>query len=162
MSMRTVRANEFLAHKRLALVGVSREPKDFSRGVFRAMTAHGYDLVPVNPGGGTIEGIPCVRRVQDIKPPVEGALVMTRAEQSEQVVRDCAEAGVERVWLHRGTGPGAVSEAAVALCREKGIAVVEGECPFMFLPSSGFVHRAHGLFRGLFRRRHAASAAAAH
>jgi predicted CoA-binding protein len=159
MSMRVVRANDFLGRKRLALVGVSREPRDFSRGVFRAMLAHGYDLVPVNPGGGTIEGIPCVRRVQDITPPVEGALVMTRAEQSEQIVRDCAEAGVPRVWLHRGVGPGSVSAAAVALCREKGIAVVEGECPFMFLPASGFVHRAHGLFRGLFHGRRAAHAA---
>ena len=53
-----------------------------------------------------------------------GALVMTRPEASEQVVRDCAEAGVPRVWLHRGIGPGAVSRAAVDFCRLRGIAVV--------------------------------------
>jgi predicted CoA-binding protein len=159
MDFRAERARDFLAHERLAFVGVSREAKDFSRGVFRAMRARGYDLVPVNPAGGTIEGLPCVRRVQDISPPVDAVLVMTRREQSEQVVRDCAEAGVRSIWLHRGTGPGAVSEAAVALCHAKGIAVVEGECPFMFLPSSGFVHRVHGFFRGLGRgrgHRHAA------
>jgi hypothetical protein len=78
---------------------------------------------------------------------------MTRAAQAEDVVRDCANAGVPRVWLHRGIGPGAVSAAAVALCREKGIAVVEGECPFMFLPSPGIAHRVHGFFRRLARGR---------
>jgi predicted CoA-binding protein len=151
MSTRATLANDFLARKRLAVVGVSRDPRDFSRGLFREMLRRGYDLVPVNPAGGTIEGLPCARRVQDIASPVDGALVMTRAAQTEQVVRDCAAAGVRSVWLHRGVGPGAVSDAAVAFCREKGISVVEGECPFMFLPGSGFVHRAHGLFRRLTR-----------
>jgi predicted CoA-binding protein len=161
MSTRATLANDFLARKRLAVVGVSRDPRDFSRGLFREMLRRGYDLVPVNPAGGTIEGLTCARRVQDIAPPVDGALVMTRPAQTEDVVRDCAAAGVGRVWLHRGVGPGAVSEAAVAFCREKGISVVEGECPFMFLPGCGFVHRAHGFLRRLTgggRPHHAAAA----
>jgi uncharacterized protein len=141
--------NDFLSQKRLAVVGVSREPQDFSRGLFRELLRRGYDLVPVNPAGGVIEGLRCAKRLQDIQPPVEGALVMTRPEAAEQVVRDCVAAGVRRVWLHRGIGPGAVSTAAVRLCRENSIAVVEGECPYMFLPASGFVHRAHGFFRRL-------------
>jgi uncharacterized protein len=161
MSTRATLANAFLARKRLAVVGVSRDPRYFSRGLFREMLRRGYDLVPVNPAGGTIEGLPCARRVQEIAPPVDGALVMTRPAQTEAVVRDCAAAGVARVWLHRGVGPGAVSPAAVAFCREKGISVVEGECPFMFLQGSGFVHRAHGLLRRLTgggRAHHAATA----
>jgi hypothetical protein len=46
-------------------------------------------------------------------------------------------------------GPGAVSAAAVELCRLRGIRVVEGECPYMFLPAAGFFHRAHGFLRRL-------------
>jgi predicted CoA-binding protein len=162
MSTRAVLANAFLTERRLAVVGVSRDPKDFSRGVFRALRGHGYDVVPVNPAGGEIEGQPCAARLQDISPPVAGALVMTRADVSEQVVRDCAEAGVPRVWLHRGIGPGAVSRAAVDFCRLHGIAVVEGECPFMFLAASGLVHRVHGFFRGLSRGKSARRDATAH
>ncbi len=149
MSTRAVLANDFLAQKRLAVVGVSRDPKDFSRGLFRELQKRGYDAVPVNPAGGEIEGRPCAARVQDIRPPVDGVLVMTPAGASEGVVRDCLEAGISRVWLHRGIGPGAVSPAAVELCRQKGIAVVEGECPYMFLPAAGFFHRAHGFLRWL-------------
>ena len=162
MSMRAVRANDFLAQRRLAVVGVSRDPQDFSRGLFRELLRRGYDLVPVNAAGGVIEGLPCARRVQDVQPPVDGALVMTPPGQAEQVVRDCAAAGVPRVWLHRGIGPGAMSAAAVGVCRENGIAVVEGECPYMFLPAAGFVHRTHGFFRRLARGRGARSAVAAH
>jgi predicted CoA-binding protein len=153
MNMRAVRANDFLAQRRLAVVGVSRDPHDFSRGLFRELLRRGYDLVPVNPAGGVVEGLPCARRVQDVQPPVDGALLMTPAGRAEQVVRDCADAGIPRVWLHRGIGPGAMSDAAVSLCREKGIAVVDGECPYMFLPASGLVHRTHGFFRRLARSR---------
>jgi predicted CoA-binding protein len=145
-------ANEFLAQKRLALVGVSRDPKDFSRVVFRELRKRGYDLVPVNPAGGEIEGCPAVARCQDIQPPVAGALVMTRREASEQVVLDCADAGIPRVWLHRGVGPGSGSPAAVEVCRRLGIQAVVGECPYMFLPNPGFLHRAHGALRRWSRR----------
>ena len=162
MSTRTVLANEFLAERRLAVVGVSRDPKNFSRGLFRELRSRGYDVIPVNPAGGEIEGQPCAARVQDVSPPVAGVLVMTRPDVSEQVVRDCAEAGVPRVWLHRGFGPGAVSPSAVDFCRLHGIAVIEGECPYMFLPASGFVHRVHGFFRRLSREKSARTAATGH
>jgi predicted CoA-binding protein len=86
-------ANEFLAERRLAVVGVSHHPQDFSRGLFRELLRRGYDVVPVNPARGEIEGLPCAARVQDVSPPVVGVLVMTRPEVTEQVVRDCVEAG---------------------------------------------------------------------
>ncbi len=69
---------------------------------------------------------------------------MTLADRSEEVVRDCIAAHVPRVWLHRASGAGAVSERAVALCRESGIGVVPGACPLMFLPATGLPHRIHG------------------
>jgi predicted CoA-binding protein len=158
VSTQSVLANEFLAERRLAVVGVSHHPQDFSRGLFRELLRRGYDVVPVNPARGEIEGLPCAARVQDVSPPVAGVLVMTRPEVTEQVVRDCVEAGVPRIWLHRGMGPGAVSRAAVDLCRQHGIAVVEGVCPYMFLPASGLVHRAHAFFRRLSRGKRARTA----
>jgi predicted CoA-binding protein len=74
---------------------------------------------------------------------------MTPPAVTAQVVRECAEAGVRRVWMHGGGGQGAVSPEAVAFCRERGIEVVDGECPFMFLPDAGFVHGVHRFFRRL-------------
>jgi len=142
-------ANDFLAHKRLALVGLSRNPKDFSRYIYNELRQRGYDVVPVNPNVEEVDGARCFARLQDVAPPVEGALVMTAANQSEGVVRDCAEAGINRVWLHRGAGTGSVSPAAVDFCRQRGMRLVAGYCPYMFLPKASFFHRLHGFFRKL-------------
>lgn len=141
--------DSFLSCRRIAVLGVSRDPKDFSRSVFRAFVARGYDAVPVNPNGGEAEGRPVFRGLAEVTPPVEGALLLTPPSATAQAVRDCAEAGVRRVWLHRGGGVGAVSPEAVALCRERGIEVVDGECPFMFLTDPGFLHGVHRFFRRL-------------
>jgi predicted CoA-binding protein len=76
---------------------------------------------------------------------------MTSAAETERVVHDCAEAGVRDVWMHKGGGQGSVSKVAVAYCRQNGIRVVEGYCPFMFLPNTQWFHRMHGVLLKLTR-----------
>jgi CoA binding domain len=78
-------------------------------------------------------------------------------EVTETVVHDCAEAGIRRLWMYRGTGQGSVSAKAMAFCQERGIQVVPGECPFMFLPDTAGFHRFHGFIRKITGRypRHA-------
>jgi predicted CoA-binding protein len=141
--------DSFLACRRIAVVGVSRDPKHFSRAVYRAFAERGYDVVPVNANGGAVEGREAALRIGDVQPPPEGVVVMTPASASAAVVRECAAAGVTRVWLHRGGGAGAVSKEAVAEARGRGIELVDGACPFMFLPGSPFFHRLHGFFHRL-------------
>lgn len=139
----------FFAKKRLAVVGVSRTANDFTRLLFNELRNRGWDVVPVNPAAEQIDDLRCYARVQDITPPVEAALIMTTPNVTEQIVRDCAEAGVNIVWMHRGEGIGAVSEKAIEFCEANGINVVAGHCPFMFLENTGFIHRAHGFFKKL-------------
>ncbi len=141
--------SEFLAQKRLAMVGVSRNPSDFTRTLYAEFKKRGYDIVPVNPNLSDLDGQRCYARVQDIQPGVDGVLVVTPSRATDQVVRDCAEAGVSRIWLHRGEGIGSVSDQAVAFCQEHGINVVVGHCPFMFLPETPFFHRMHGFVKKL-------------
>lgn len=139
---------DFLKQKRLALVGVSQKDKSFSRLLFENFLKRGYDVVPVNPGVPEVDGIACAARVGDIDPPVENALLLTRPEVSRAIVRECAEAGIKRVWLHRGAGHGCGDPEAVAFCRLKGIEVIDNECPMMHLENAGWFHRAHGWIRG--------------
>ena len=143
---------DFLAQKRIAMVGISREPKEFSVMLFKELCHRGYDVVPVNPHTPNVLGQPCFARVQDVQPPVDGALLMTSPEVTEAAVEDCAQAGIRRVWMYRAAGSGAVSQKAVAFCQEHGIQVVPGECPFMFLPAAGGIHRLHGFLRKITGR----------
>ena len=151
--------HEFLAQKRVAMIGVSREPHSFSVTLFQELLRCGYDPVPVNPHTPNVLGHPCFARVQDVTPPVKAALLITSPEVTETVVSDCARAGIRLVWMHRGVGAGAVSPKAVSFCHEQGIAVIAGECPLMFLSASGGVHRIHGFLRKITGRYPKANAA---
>jgi uncharacterized protein len=142
-----VEIRDFLSRKRIAVVGVSRNPKDFTRSLFREFVGRGYDVVPVNPGVCQLEGRPCYACLSDVDPPVEAALLLTTPAVTDSVVRDCADAGVSRVWMYRGAGAGAVSRQAVCFCESRGMSVVAGECPFMFFPDAGFPHQWHAKIR---------------
>ena len=138
--------DDFLAQKRIAFVGVSRQASDFSRMLWSELKRRGYDLIPVNPDAGEIDGIPCVPAVTAIQPRPDGALLMVPPQVTERVVRDCAEAGIGRVWMYRAGGDGAVSPAAIQFCVDNNISLVAGECPLMFLKGAGF-HSIHGWWR---------------
>jgi predicted CoA-binding protein len=143
VSTRTLIDN-FLARKRFAMVGVSRNEKDFSRALFRAFCESGYDAVPVNPGATEMEGRKCYPTIGEA-PDVEAALLMTPAKLTLNVVRACAEAGVKTVWMYQAVGAGAVSPEAVKFCESNGVGVIAGYCPFMFLKGGSFPHNVHAI-----------------
>jgi uncharacterized protein len=139
-------ARQLLA-QRFALVGVSRAEKDFSRALLAELVRRGLDVVPVNPAVREVAGLRCYPRLQDVAPPPAAAILLTAPPETERVVRDAHEAGLRRVWMHRGGGKGAASPAAIAFCQEHGIEVIGDLCPFMALPGAGFAHRLHAHFR---------------
>jgi uncharacterized protein len=131
--------DDFLAQKKFAFVGVSRDSKQFANTVFVSLKKKGYQLYPVNPHAEMLEGERCYASVADLPERVDGAVVMVAPAAAAAAVRQCAEAGIPRVWL----GNGSVSPEAVALCRQRGIAVVDGACPMMFAEPVGFGHACH-------------------
>ena len=151
-------AKAFLAGRRFALVGVSRNPKDFSRMVLRELLKRGYDVVPVSPAlaasGAEVEGRRAVASLSGLSPAVGGAIFMTPPAHSGAAVQEALAAGVRRIWLHRGGGPGAAGPEALAACRAAGVTPVTGLCPFMALPDAGWFHRMHALFRHEAGRHH--------
>jgi len=140
--------NEFLGQKRIAVVGVSRNQKDFSRALFRDLRKRGYDAVPVNPGAAEVEGLRCYSSVREISPPVDAALLMLPKKAAVEATRDCTQAGVKRVWFY-GVGTGGADREALEICEKNGAAAVAGHCPFMFLPNPG-PHRIHAWVLKLF------------
>jgi hypothetical protein len=134
----------FLAERTLAFVGVSRDPRSFSRTALRELRAKGYRLLPVNPALGEVDGLRCYPSLAALDEEVGGALAMVAPAASEQVVREASSSGIRRVWLQQGGS----SEAAVRAAEELGVALVHGECILMFAEPAGWFHRLH---RGLRR-----------
>ena len=77
---------------------------------------------------------------------------MTSPGVTDKVVADCFAAGVKQVWMYRAGGKGAVSPKALEFCKAKGMEVIPGQCPFMFLPGAAGVHRFHGFIRKITGR----------
>lgn len=138
----------FLAGKRLAVVGVSRDPSQPANAIYRRLRELGYDVFPVNPSAGELEGDRAYADIASLPDEVDGAVVLVPPEAAEGVVRACAEKGIPRIWLHRSFGAGSVSEAAVARGKELGVEVLAGGCPMMFAEP---VDAAHKCMRFLFR-----------
>jgi uncharacterized protein len=140
-------AEEFLAQARIAVAGVSRDSKQPANLIYRRLRATGHEVFAVNPNADEVEGDVCYATVTDIPGGVDGVVVVTPPGRARAVIEDCAASGVPRVWLHRGLGPGSMSDEAVAACRRHGIDVIPGGCPNMFGATSDPGHR--GMLRVL-------------
>jgi predicted CoA-binding protein len=127
-------AKEFLSQERIAVAGVSRSEDNTANFIYRTLRDKGYSVFAVNPNTEVVEGDPCFPNMQAIPGKVDGVIIITKPEISEQVVADCVEAEVPRVWMHNNTFmPSSVSEKATAVCRDNGIVVIDGGCPMMFM-----------------------------
>ena len=140
-------ARDFLAQKRIAIIGVTRDPQGWGRRLYDEFKKRGYDTYAINPARA-IAGIQCYGSLRELPKKPDGVLLAPNV--TEQVVREVAELGIPRVWMHRGGGVGAVSESAIQFCKEKNIAVVYGVCPFMYLQPQGFGHKMHYSFAKWF------------
>jgi hypothetical protein len=127
-------ANEFLSQKYIAVAGVSRSEDGTANSIYRALRDKGYSVYAVNPNAEEVEGDPCFPNMQAIPGKVDGLIIVTKPEISEQIAQDCVEAEVPRVWMHNNTFmPSSVSDKATAVCRENDIFVIDGGCPMMFM-----------------------------
>ncbi len=132
--------DKFLNEKRIAIVGVSRNPSDYSRAVFRKFLQLGYLAIPVNPNADEIDGIPCFPDVTAIAHPPSAALLLTSAESTWDELQGCSNAGIKLIWSRHH-----LDERAKDFCEAAGMLVVDGYCPFLFFPDSAGVHKLHGL-----------------
>jgi predicted CoA-binding protein len=136
-------ASEFLENKRIAVTGVSREPKDHgSNVVYKRLRERGYEVFAVNPNADEVEGDRCYHDLGSIPGGVDAVVIATRPETAGQTMQECVELGVKHVWMHRGPGRGSVSAEAAAYGRQEGIAVIDGGCPCMFGPTADAGHKA--------------------
>jgi predicted CoA-binding protein len=132
---------EFLRGRRLAVAGVSRKPGQAANAVFRKLRAAGYEVFPVNPNAAEAEGVRCYPDLGAIPGRLEGLVIATHPRAAAGLVRQCAEHGVGRVWLHRSFGEGSVSEEAVRAAAAAGIRCIVGGCPLMYCTPVDLGHR---------------------
>ena len=129
------KVHDFLAQKRIAVAGVSRDNSHHPVGnlIYHRLKKTKHDVFPVNPHMPAFAGDRCYPDVRSIPGGVDGVVIVTRPENTQRIVRDCRDAGVRRVWMHQSIGKGSsVSPEAVEYCRQHEISVIAGACPMMY------------------------------
>jgi len=130
---------DFLAQKKIAVVGVSRKKTKFGNAIYKELKQKGYLVFPINPHITVFEGGTCYPDLLSLPEKVDAVVINVPPIQTEKVVREAREAGINKVWLQQGSQ----SEDAVKFCEENGIDCVSNECILMFAQPSAFIHRAH-------------------
>jgi uncharacterized protein len=146
--------HDFLAQKKIAVVGVSDQRDTGCNSNYKKFKDSGYQVYAINPHITTYDGSPCYTDLKSLPDIPDAVFILANQKVTDEIVRQCVDLGVKHVWMHcmMGTRPGlaggmsSVSPEAVRMCRENGIAVIPGSCPNQFLkPDVG-----HGMMRGLW------------
>ncbi len=141
MSQIDLLVKDFLAQKKIAVVGVSDKRETGCNANYQRFKSAGYQVYPVNPRLTSFDGKPCYPDLKSIPDKLDAVFILANPQVTEQIVQQCVDLGVKRVWMHcmMGTKPGlaadstSVSQQAVKMCRENGITVIPGSCPNQFL-----------------------------
>ena len=157
MSKLDTLVQDFLAQKKIAIVGVSDKRETGCNLGYRKFKDAGYTVYAVNPRLTTFEGDPCYPNLKSIPEKPDVVFIFTNPKVTEQIVQQCVDLGVQRVWMHSlmGTKPGlaagmtSVSQDAVQVCHENGITVIPGACPNQFLKPDFFHSFARVMWRTL-------------
>ena len=135
-------ASEFLANKRIAVTGVSRNPgAHAANAVYNRLKERGYEVFAVNPNTTEVEGDPSYPDLTAIPGGVDAVVIGTAPDQAPATVQQSIDLGIGHVWFHRGPGQGSANPEAAELGRQHGLAVIDGGCPCMFVPTADMGHR---------------------
>ncbi len=116
--------NEFLKQKSFAVAGSFKDESRYAYRVLKTLVDRGHDVYPVSLSLDEVEGRKIYRSVKDLPIAVDVISIVTPPAASEQIVKQCIEKGIKRVWFQ----PGAESEEAVRMCIDNGIDVIHGLC----------------------------------
>ncbi len=111
----------------IALIGASDRPDRPSWGVMKALVAHGYRVLPVNPQitGEHVHGEYVWRELSQIGEPIDMVDIFRRPQAAGEAVDEAIAVGAKSVWLQIGV----INEEAAARAEAAGLKVVMDRCP---------------------------------
>ena len=115
---------EFLSHKTWAVIGVSSNSAKYGYKVYNKLKKAGYSVYAINPKLESIDGDPCYPSLAALPTKPDAVSVIVPPKVTEQVIKDCIELGISRIWMQ----PGSESEDAIRNGEEHGINVIHDQC----------------------------------
>ena len=91
-------------YKKIAMIGVSNDPKKASTIVMKYMQTYGFKVYPVNPKakGQKILGEEVFEKITDIKDQVDIVDVFRPSKEALAIAEDTIKIGAKVLWLQLG------------------------------------------------------------
>lgn len=139
------KVDDFLSQRIIAVAGVSRNPQtETGNAIYKKFKDSGYKVFPINPFSDVIEGEKCFPNISSLPEKPDAVFINTNSKAAMDVINQCIEEGIKRIWFHQGMGSGSYNKEAAELAEAKGITVIHSGCPMMFIKDSDGFHKFMG------------------
>lgn len=101
----------------VVIVGASADRSKFGNKAIRAHLAKGWTVIPVNPRGGEIEGLPVLTTLADVHGPVDRIVSYLPPAIGLATLEELTRLEHGELWI----SPGAESDELLARARELGL-----------------------------------------
>lgn len=101
----------------VAVIGASKDRGKFSNKAIRAYMNQGYQVYPVNPRGGEIEGLTVYASITEIPVDLDRVTIYLPPNLTLSVLKSIAEKGTKELFLN----PGSESEEVVEKAKSLGL-----------------------------------------
>ena len=116
---------KFYDLKNIAVVGMSKNEGKAAHYVPKYLIGLGYNVIPVNPTAGEIQGLKSYPAVSSVPEKIDIVDIFRPSEDVPAVVQDALKKdGIKVIWMQEGI----YSEEAERMAKEKGIEVVYNRC----------------------------------
>lgn len=136
---------QFLNAKTIAMIGVSRNEKDFSRAIFNEFNKN-YTLYPVNPNTDSIADLKCYRSIEEM-PDAEAAYVTVNSSKADEVFKQLLEKGIKNIWFHQQSE---TKDILTYQSNDENLNLITKQCAFMFIEPVTSVHKFHRFLKKTF------------
>ena len=91
----------------LAVIGATDHPGKYGGIIYRDLKRKEFKVFGVNPYRSTVDGDQCWKSVKDLPEVPTIAVFVVPARRGVDVLAECAEAGIENIWVQPGaSSPG--------------------------------------------------------
>lgn len=140
--------DSFLENKKLAVAGVSRNPRKFSHIVYQDLKKKGYDVVAVNHLAENIAGDRSYKKVSDLPADVKSILILTPKNKTDAVLQEAINKGIAHIWVQQMSE----TDDTIRIAEEFNTKLIYKKCIYMFAEPVAGVHKFHRTLVKLFGR----------
>ena len=95
----------------IAVIGATDRPGKYGGIIYRDMKAKGFPVFAVNPYRSTVDGDECWPSVKELPETPTIAVFVIPARRGVGVLAECAEAGIDNIWIQPGAFSPELEEA---------------------------------------------------